>query len=96
MSYRPLPPFVTIESSSIEGLGLFATREIKKGTELGLSHVLCDGVLYRTPLGGFVNHSETPNCERVQVNNKSYLKTLEDIFPNTELTLKYTMYKPIL
>ena len=45
MSYKPLPPFVTIRPSWIEGLGVFATHEIKKGTELGISHIEIDNEL---------------------------------------------------
>ena len=30
MSYRPLPDGLTIKGSPIEGLGLFATQDIKK------------------------------------------------------------------
>ena len=33
--YRPLPPEVTIKKSPIEGVGLVATCEIQKNTELG-------------------------------------------------------------
>ena len=31
--YRPLPPFVTIKESSIDGLGLYAKETIEKDTE---------------------------------------------------------------
>ena len=37
--YRPLPPYLTIKPSSVEGLGLFAVEPIKKSTKLGVSHV---------------------------------------------------------
>ena len=53
MAYQPLPIFCTIKPSFIHGLGLFATREIKKDTELGISHIQVDDTLYRTP-GGFI------------------------------------------
>ena len=94
MEYNPLPIFGTIKPSFIHGLGLFATREIKKDTELGLSHIEVDDVLYRTPIGGFINHSETSNCIRIKVNNKWYVKTKIDIMPEQELTLTYSLYKP--
>ena len=32
MSYNPLPIYCTIRPSWIEGLGIFATREIRKDT----------------------------------------------------------------
>jgi SET domain-containing protein len=94
MSYNPLPIFCTIKPSFINGLGLFATREIRKDTELGISHIEVDDTLYRTALGGFINHAEQSNCIRVKVNNKWYLKTKEDIMPEQELTLTYSLYKP--
>ena len=53
------------------------------------------GEEYRwTELGRMYNHSEEPNCERKQHNNKWFLKTIQDIDKNIELTLKYSMYKP--
>jgi len=94
VEYNPLPIFCTIKPSFIHGLGLFATKEIKKDTELGLSHIEVDDVLYRTPIGGFINHSETSNCIRIKVNNKWYVKTKTDIMPDQELTLTYRLYKP--
>ena len=94
MNYNPLPIFCTIKVSSINGLGLFATKEIKKDTELGISHIEVDDILYRTPLGGFINHAEQSNCVRVKVNDKWYLKTTKDIMKDEELTLTYSLYKP--
>jgi len=94
MAYNPLPIFCTIKPSFIDGLGLFATREIKKDTELGISHIEVDDTLYRLPLGAFINHAKQSNCVRTQVNNKWYLKTTKDIMPNDELTLTYSLYNP--
>ena len=37
MMYKPLPDSLTIKESNIEGLGLFATCSISKGTNLGIS-----------------------------------------------------------
>ena len=51
-------------------------------------------MLIRTPLGGFVNHSDEPNCMRVQKDNRWNLVTIANILPGEELTLCYTMYKP--
>ena len=36
--YRPLPDELTIKSSPIEGLGLFATKEIKANTFIGITY----------------------------------------------------------
>ena len=42
-SFEPLPIYCTIRPSWIHGLGLFATREIRKDTELGIC------LLYTSP-----------------------------------------------
>lgn len=94
MTYRPLTKCLTIRTSEIDGLGLFSTELIKKDTELGFSHLLIEDEIYRTPLGGFINHSENPNCKRIKKKNKWILKTIKDIKKNRELTLSYRLYKP--
>ena len=92
MTYRPLPKSLTIKASGIEGLGLFATQDIKAGTQLGVTHIIISDEVIRLPLGGFINHTDNPNCVRIDVANKSYLHTLKDIKQDEELTLKYLMY----
>ncbi len=97
-TYRPLPKFLTIKNSSIEGLGLFATEAIIAEVHIGISHVKRRGFedgYVRTPLGGFINHSETPNCETNEIENGIMeIKSLRDIKPGEELTLKYKWYNP--
>ena len=92
-NYRPLPKNLTIKISEIEGFGIFAIDDIKKQTDLGLSHLIIDEEVIRTPLGGFINHSDNPNCQKVEMDNKFYLHTITDIKNGEELTLKYTFYK---
>ena len=95
--YRPLPPYLTIKSSSVEGLGLFAVEPIKKSINIGISHVkdihFANGYI-RTPLGGFINHSNTPNCKIFQEGRFLSIITITDIKKDTELTLTYTLYDP--
>ena len=93
MNYRPLPESLTIKSSGIDGLGLFATKHIPANTQLGVSHIIISDEIIRLPLGGFINHTDNPNCIRINVANKSYLHTLKDIKQDEELTLKYVMYR---
>ena len=98
-TYHPLPSGLTVADSGIAGQGLFTTRKLVAGTELGISHYRIEGELIRTPLGGFINHSETPNCKRNQIRIKPYydkwnLLVIEDIEEGDELTLKYTWYDP--
>lgn len=95
--YRPLPTYLTIKPSSVEGLGLFAVEQIKKSTNIGISHVkdrhFANGYI-RTPLGGFINHNDTPNCETFYEGRLISIITITDIKPGDELTLRYTMYDP--
>ena len=61
-NYIPLNYGLFIEESMIHGQGLFASEDIPKGTDLGISHVKIEKdkmsatELIRTPLGGFINH----------------------------------------
>ena len=99
-TYQPLPSGLMVADSRISGQGLFTTRRLVAGTELGISHYRIDGDTYiRTPLGGFINHSDNPNCVRNQIRLKPYydkwkLVVIEDIEEGEELTLKYKLYVP--
>ena len=69
--YKPLPKCLTIKKSPIEGLGLYATEDIKANTFLGITHILDENFennYIRTPLGGFYNHSNNFNIRRVVAN----------------------------
>ena len=114
MTYQPLPDSLTIQPSRIHGLGLFATEDIPEGTNLGIAHVLIPHAektfaqsYCRTPLGGFYNHSDSPNCEiksRINYffNSASHsrlvttimeLFTKIDIKKGEEVTSRYILYK---
>lgn len=97
--YKPLPKCVTIKNSTIEGLGLFATEEIEAGTRIGRTHIKTDDESFedgwiRLPLGGFFNHSETPNCKVSFEGIYIFLDTIEKLNPGDEITAKYTFYDP--
>ena len=64
--YHPLPSGLTVADSGIEGQGLFTTRKLVAGTNLGMSHVELGKLILRTPMGGFINHSNKPNCVKVK------------------------------
>ena len=52
-----------------------------------------DGIT-RTPLGGFGNHSDTPNCFKIKFGQtKTWIGALRDIEPDEEITWKYTLYE---
>ena len=114
MSYQPLPDCITIKKSEIHGLGLFATKDIPKGTNLGIAHIKIphgendfEQSYCRTPLGGFYNHSDKPNCEIRSTLKYFYdstspirlvttileLFTKKKIKKGQELTSKYILYE---
>ena len=97
-TYRPLPKAATIQSSPIDGLGLHASEYLYAGTVLGETHVLVHNrdrhEWVRTPLGGFMNHSQKPNCVLYECGAYLKMKINEDIKPGGELTLTYSMYDP--
>ena len=65
--YKPLPESLTIKTSKVNGLGLFADQAIKQATNLGMSHIKLKDTIIRTPLGGFINHANEPNCAKVEL-----------------------------
>ena len=81
--YKPLPKELRLGFSKIHDIGLFAKEKIKIGHDLGGSHLKIGDQLFRTPLGGFINHSETPNCTKTMVRVNDYkewrLVTIADI-----------------
>ncbi len=98
--YKPLPESLTIKPSGIHDLGVFADQDIKQATNLGMTHLKFNGTIFRTPLGGFINHSNTPNCEKIGLHangeepfkKKWNLITRQDIKKGEEITLRYTFY----
>ena len=88
-TYKPLPSSVTIEPSEIHGLGVVAIQDILPNTSLGITHYFTGFEVIRTPLGGFGNHSDDPNCR------KWLLITNRYIHQGEEITWKYDFYNPI-
>ena len=104
--YKPLPDKVRLGFSDIHDIGLFAKEGIAQGTNLGMTHIMITNNIIRTPLGGFINHSDDANCVKAEIrmfneddpskplNYKKWnLITLRNIKKGEELTLKYTFYK---
>ena len=87
--YRPLPKQLTIKSSPIEGLGLYAVEDIKKNSFIGLTHIRdeqFENKYIRTPLGGFYNHSNEPNVMRMVSDTLPNLKFGDSVDPNKTTT----------
>ena len=94
-TYSPLPYEVTIKESTIHGLGLYATQHIEPHYTIGISHIKDDRFpqgWIRTPLGGFYNHSDEPNCKLVETGDLLRLTTIRPIVRGEELTTIYTLY----
>ena len=107
LNYKPLPDNLQISCSPIEGMGIFAKEKIARGTNLGMSHLKLGSRIIRTPLGGFLNHSDNPNCFKTKLRFTNEddpkiifnyviwnLMVIEDIKEGEELTVKYEWYKP--
>ena len=106
MYYRPLPSNLRLGFSKIHDIGLFAKEKIKRGHDFGICHLKLGKNIFRTPLGGFINHSDTPNCTKtvfrvsnlhdaaLKMDYKAWrLFAINDIKEGEELTLEYTFYK---
>jgi len=102
--YNPLPKSLTIKKSKIHGLGLFAEKDIPAETNLGLTHIKHTTFpqnWLRTPLGGFYNHSDAPNCVLIKATIGSFWKpwqeirnllTIKDIKKGDEITCFYSLW----
>ena len=63
-----------VRNTEESGHGLYATIDIPAGSYLGVSHValtveqekLLRRNYVRTPIGGLINHNDTPNCVLVR------------------------------
>ena len=102
--YKPLPKELRLGFSDIHDIGLFAKENISTGTNLGMSHIQISDTIVRTPLGGFINHSDEPNCKKVKNIIKKEdllgkwssiqyeLVTTKKITQGDEITLRYSLY----
>ena len=102
--WRPLPDSITIRESKIEGLGVFATKDLPSETDLGISHVYDNRFpdnYIRLPLGAFINHHEMPNCKAIVAESHESLGKIKhiriitdkDVLSGEELTLNYIINK---
>ena len=93
MSYRPLPDFLTVKNSMIDGLGLFATQSIEPNIYLGMTHIFNDNFednYIRTPLAGFYNHSDNPNILSITTDKLLDIKA-GTVLSNDEIKLLQTI-----
>ena len=86
--YKPLPRQLTIKKSPIEGLGLYATEDIKKNSYLGVTHIRdeqFENKYIRTPVCGFYNHSNNPNLIRMVSDRLPKLKFCDIVDPKKNI-----------
>ena len=75
---------IPIKESKIEGLGVFATKDIMANTDLGISHVYDERFpdnYIRLPLGAFINHHEMPNCNAIVSESHESIGKIKHINP---------------
>jgi len=97
-NYRPIPKPFYLDKSNIEGYGIFTDRDIdfdeiffERETHTRLS----TGELLRSPLGRFINNSDTPNATLwgdqpdKAGNIQRYLLITRDVKAGEEITLRY-------
>ena len=92
---NPISCYITPEIDIIEGLIV----PIGGAVDEFITHYLVEDNLIRTPIGGFINHSENPNCTLVRVEQEEdvydavfYLKPLRLIRVGEEITLNYDVH----
>ena len=96
--YKPLPEYLAIGPSQIHGAGILAKEDIPGEVVIGITHIYDPNFQHdyiRTPLGGFINHSDAPNCKLIEEDDDYHykkLKTIKKIKEKEELTLKYSLY----
>ena len=91
-----LGDMIELKPSEIHGEGLFAKYDIEKDFDLQQVHV-------HHPEHGWVNikpnyrfnHSESPNCEIVHIDNFNYLYSSRRIEEGEELLVDYRKHKEV-
>jgi hypothetical protein len=76
---------LSVRTSPIEGVGIFATNKINKDGLIGPARM--NGM--RTQLGRYMNHSHAPNAVMRQAYDDLYVVALSDIIPGEEITIDY-------
>ena len=73
--------------SDIDGYGVFAKRDIEKGSVIGLGTI---DAACKTVLGRYTNHSDINNAKFYYLENGDVLMVAEeDILKNTEILINY-------
>jgi SET domain-containing protein len=92
-----MPDCLTIKDSLIDGLGVFATKDIEATNTyvfLGITHKVYEWDIDRVNFGGFINHSKSSNCKLLCISDEGDCKIysiypIVDIKAGQEITLNY-------
>jgi SET domain-containing protein len=75
------------DKSSIDGLGVFASKELKKDDIIGIGTIDCK---YKTTLGRYTNHSDNNNAKFYYLKNNDVIMIAEkNISKNEEILINY-------
>jgi len=91
-----------VDKSNIDGQGVFATENIKKGMVIGDAYNIVGQVNDKyiagdiTILGLMHNHSLTPTARPELYNDTIYFEAIKNIKKGTEITCDYNEYHNVL
>ncbi|MAC52992.1 MAG: hypothetical protein CME31_10650 [Gimesia sp.] len=75
------------DKSNINGLGVFSSKELKKGDIIGIGTIDCQ---YKTILGRYTNHSDNNNAKFYYLKNNDIIMIAEkNISKNKEILINY-------
>jgi hypothetical protein len=75
------------DKSNIDGLGVFASKDLKKDDIIGIGTIDCK---YKTILGRYTNHSDKNNAKFYYLKNNDVIMVAEkDISKNEEILINY-------
>lgn len=84
---------IIIKESTLHGRGLFATRDLPKGYDVGTLSLIFDNWFLDTSYGRYINHSPDPNVELYHVPAGDHIKVggrlNRAVRAGTELTADY-------
>jgi len=80
-----------LKPSPIHGQGVFTTKKFqaKENIDLGIVFIFWTFPIVTSHFGRWLNHSYQPNGELAWQDGKWYIRAIEDIEPDEEITINY-------